>query len=259
MQLLDDLRQIVRRRLGELRDADISDSALAVHHEVPFLHGVEHALIAQDAIDHNFGAIHTDVHGLLGVLVQDRQRDFLTGLALDEIDGLFHGHVFGGDTVDLDNKIAGFNPRLVGWRADDGTFHENLVGAVEADLDADAAELAAAGLHEVFVFLGIDKSGVRIELLQPQVEHILEQFPHSLFAEGLDVFALNFLNRLDHEPIVFVLGLKGALRRGALQDGQGEKIGRGNADSQARFQRDMKTNPPAGIEKRQPSQQRNGR
>src|SRR5438105_1363334 len=161
LQSVDNAGDFRGSRFGEGRDADVADLGFRIDPEVPFLEVHLVALVAQHAVNFDLGSVDINIHGSLAPLVVNGQGDLGPRFTLDNFDHFFEGHVLGGLAVNLDDQVAGHDARLISGRADHGAFDKDLPHAVDADADADAAELAPALLGELLVLVGVDEIGVR--------------------------------------------------------------------------------------------------
>src|SRR5262249_46843430 len=99
---------------------------------------------------------------------------------------------------------------------------------IDAEPNADAAELAAAGLAELLVFVGADERGMRIEFFEAAIDHVLDELTLLVLVELADVASLYFLEHIDNELEVLMLRLRRRSRR-AISDGNAEDRGCGDA------------------------------
>jgi hypothetical protein len=217
------------RTLSTLIQTDVGDLVRLVHHEVPLLVGA--AQVAEDALDLDEVADDGDVYRLLGALVQHRQGDGGLGLALDQVDRLAHADVVGRLAVDLEDDVAGEDACLVGGGADHGADdgQKSAVLAVEADLDAGAAELALALLVELLVVARVDVRRVGVEALQPAVDHVLDQLALAVGGDVHDVLLPHLVEDVHHQAHQLVI-LVALARRSAVGDRQAEDAGGGDAE-----------------------------
>ena len=109
------------------------------------------------------------------------------GLAAHLLDRVVQGHALDDGIVELDDQVAGLEPRAVGRRVLDRRDH--LDEAVfHADLDAQTAELALRADLEFLERLLIEIRRMRIETGQ----HAVDRFGNELLIlDGLDVIALD--------------------------------------------------------------------
>ncbi len=188
------------------------------------------AQIAEDAGDVDFFAGHRQFNRLGRAFVAHGQRDLLSRVALDHINGFVEAHLVGGLAVDLEDNVAGQHSRFVGGCARHGTNDSELIARLRigADMDADAAELAFARLAELLVFFGVDIGGVRVEPFKAALNHVGDEFLFALLVHGRDVALTHFVQRIDHEAdhfIVLVLLTGG----GAIKNGGSEQRQRDDA------------------------------
>ena len=98
-------------------------------------------------------AFDAQVHGLLGVAVQDGEHHFGTLGAADMRDGFLERHFQRGLAAHGKDDVAGLHAALVGGRVFDGGHDGELV-VLHRDFDADAEEFAGrAFLHILELFL----------------------------------------------------------------------------------------------------------
>ena len=230
LQFLDRLAHLLARRLAETGQTDVADLVFLVEHEVPGAEIVGLAPIAEYARHLDDGPRDGYIDRFLGALVQHGQRHGLPRLALDQIDGLVHAHVLGRFAVDLDDEVAGQDAGLVGRRAGHRADDRQLAAvlAIEADLNADAAELALALLLELLVLARRDVRRVRIEPFESAVDHVLDQFAFALRLDVHDVAFAHLVQHVHHEADQFVV-LVLLAGGGAVGDGDAEQGHGGDA------------------------------
>ena len=133
------VEQLLRGAFAEAGEAD------------PVVAGLEFAGLHADERDGV--ALDAQVHGLLGVAVQDGQHHFGALGAADMRDGFLKRHFQRGLAAHGEDDVAGLHAALVGGRIFDGG-HDGQLVVLHRDFDADAEEFAGrAFLHILEFFL----------------------------------------------------------------------------------------------------------
>ena len=107
-------------------------------------------------------------------LTRDRDGHLGAGLAPHALDGVGELHVLRGEAVDLDDAIAGLEPRAVGRGALDGR-HDGEDVVLQRDLDAEAAEAARRLDLHLAIALGIEERAVRVEAAERPLDGAVDQ------------------------------------------------------------------------------------
>ncbi len=173
VEVLQRLREVVGRAVLELADPDVA---------VPRLqHFCAHAL------DVDFLAGQRERERTFGVLAHDGQHDLRAGLAAHLFDRLVERHAAGGVVVDLDDQVSRLDPRAEGRRVLDRRDDAHQA-VLDADLDAEAAELALRGDLQILERFGVEEIGMRVEPVHHSVDRLLDEL---VVGDGLDVVALD--------------------------------------------------------------------
>ena len=107
--------------------------------------GLDHVGDA-DALDRDVVALDGDVERLGQGRPLDRDRDLGSLVALEQPDGVLHGHVDGRLALDLGDDVAGHQARRgrPACRRSGAMMVSGLSGSALGDLDSQPAELARA-------------------------------------------------------------------------------------------------------------------
>ena len=161
----------------ELRDTQI---AVAVF---------EHLALHAAHLDHRAGQGQVE---RATAITHQRQLDRATGLAAHLVHGFHHRQTLGRLAVDLDDQVAGLDAGLRCRRIVDGRDHLDEA-ILHADLDAQAAELAAGAFLQFGEGFRLEVGRVRVEVAEHALDGILQQ---GLVAHRLDVGCLDAVHHL---------------------------------------------------------------
>ena len=124
---------------------------------------------------------------LVDVLAQQREHDLGARLAAHLLDRLRQRHAARRGVVDLDDEVAGLDAGAEGRRVLDRRDDADEA-VLDADLDAQAAEVALGGDLQLLERVGVEEVGVRVEPAHHPVDRFLDQL---LVGDRLDVVALD--------------------------------------------------------------------
>src|SRR6202140_4015985 len=139
---------------GFLESGDVHVSDTRLDHEVQ-VHAVTRNLVADDR----------KFQGMIGTLAQHGDADGSALWSLEQVGNIGGAHVVGGLAVNAGNDVSGTNTGTVGGGTNKWSNNDNLIIA-RPHRHAHAVILAALFFAQGGVRLGIEKIGVRIELVQ---------------------------------------------------------------------------------------------
>lgn len=172
--------------------------------------------LALDTLDLDDGALEFDVERSAAI-ADDGQGDRGAGLAAHAVDRFGHRLALGRLAVDLHDQVAGLDAGAGRGGVVDRRDHlDEAVFA--ADLDAQAAELAAGAFLQLGEVLRAEVGGVRVEVAEHALDGVLQQ---GLVVHWLDIGGLHPVENLG-EGTQLVEG-----QRGTATVGQWRGVGRG--------------------------------
>ncbi len=132
-------------------------------------------------------------------------------------------HSPGALAVDLDNRVGGAEPDPFGGRIGNGIGHHLriFVIGIDADLDADAAELAARLLLKLLEVAHLIEIGIRVEVLEYALDRVLREVPRvGVLHIGVEHTLVHL--REEFEPVVRTLDGRCHPRAAHLDDEEDE-------------------------------------
>ena len=144
-----------------------------------------------------------------------RQRHLGAGFALDHVNDVAVAKRVGRLVVDLDDDVAGQDPRLVRGRADHGADdHRQTAAWIDAKLNAHAAEVAFGLRIELLELVGVHVFRIRIEPIEPAVDHVFDELLFLFVVEGSHEVLIDFGEHVHDgaDQLVLLVALAG--RRG---------------------------------------------
>ncbi|MCY1354601.1 hypothetical protein D9M69_409860 [compost metagenome] len=167
-------------------DLELGDAQVAV----AFLEDL--ALHALD-LDRGAGQFHVE---RLAAAAHQGQDNLAAGLAAHLVHRLHQRYALGRLAVDLHDQVAGLDAGLGRRGVVDGRDHldEAVLGA---DLDAQAAELAAGALLQLLEVFRFQVGRVRVEVAEHALDGVFQQ---GLVIHGFDVGGLDAVQHLGEGP-----------------------------------------------------------
>ena len=156
----------------------------------------------------------------------DREYHLRARFTGDELAGVGDRDPLGGLVADLHDELGRDDPGLVGRRLRHRVIDlEELRGRVDGQKDADTAETPLAVGLELLELVGVEVLGVRVEFVQPAVDHALDEILPLLIGQLAVEVRVHLGHHVHDLADALVVPVR---RRGAVADRQPQSDQRGH-------------------------------